>query len=79
MADTYCIIGASITLLKDKETKMKNWVKEKRDKCDSLAAKIMQLDDTVANSLTELSDYFYMHPDEFRSFMKDYKVAWEEL
>ena len=55
---------------------MKNWVKEKRDKCDSLAAKIMQLDDTVANSLTELSDYFYMHPDEFRSFMKDYKVAW---
>ena len=48
---------------------MKNWVKEKRDKCDSLAAKIMQLDDTVANSLT----------DEFRSFMKDYKVSWEEL
>ena len=58
---------------------MKNWVKEKRDKCDSLAAKIMQLDDTVANSLTELLDYFYMHPDEFRSFMKDYKVSWEEL
>jgi len=74
--DTTCIIGASITLLR--ELKM-NWTKEKRDKCDSLATKIMQLDDTVANSLTELSDYFYMHPDEFHSFMKDYKVSWEDL
>ena len=39
----------------------------------------MELDKTVCDSVQELSDYFYMHPDEFRSFMKDYEVSWEDL
>ena len=41
-------------------------MKEKRELCDKLASKIKELDKTVCDSVQELSDYFYMHPAEFR-------------